>query len=36
MAEIELIKGADNGNPPDTIGTAYPKINRNTTKLNDG
>lgn len=34
MAEIELIKGSDNGNPPDKLSQAYPKINRNLGRLN--
>lgn len=34
MAEIEIIKGADNGNPPDTLRQMYPKVNRNFQKLN--
>jgi len=30
MAEdFEIIKGADNGNPPDTLRQMYPKVNRN-------
>lgn len=33
MAEIELIKGADNGNPPDKLSEAYPKVNRNFAKV---
>ncbi len=35
VAEIELIKGADNGNPPDKLPEAYPKVNRNFKRLND-
>lgn len=35
MADIEIIKGADNGNPPDTLRQMYPKVNRNFKKLND-
>lgn len=35
MANIEIIKGADNGNPPDTLRQMYPKVNRNFTGLND-
>lgn len=34
MADIEIIKGADNGNPPDTLRQMYPKINRNFQKVN--
>ncbi|WP_110931077.1 hypothetical protein [Paenibacillus bouchesdurhonensis] len=34
MADIEIIKGADNGNPPDTLPQMYPKVNRNFDKLN--
>ncbi|WFB57468.1 SGNH/GDSL hydrolase family protein [Paenibacillus sp. BR1-192] len=34
MAEIEIIKGADNGNPPDSLREMYPKINRNFQKVN--
>lgn len=34
MAEIEIIKGADNGNPPDTLREMYPKVNRNFQRLN--
>lgn len=34
MAEIELIRGADNGNPPDSLSEMYPKANRNFAKLN--
>ncbi|MDH6670163.1 hypothetical protein M2277_000807 [Paenibacillus sp. LBL] len=34
MADIEIIKGADNGNPPDTLREMYPKINRNFQKIN--
>lgn len=35
MAEIELIKGADNGNPPDRLNEAYPKVNRNFQGLSE-
>lgn len=35
MAEIEQINGADNGNQPDTLRQAYPKVNRNFTRIND-
>lgn len=35
MAEIEIIKGADNGNQPDTLRQMYPKVNRNFTRVND-
>lgn len=35
MADIEIIKGADNGNPPDTLRQMYPKVNRNFQKLNN-
>lgn len=34
MADIEIIKGADNGNQPDTLRRAYPKVNRNFDRLN--
>ncbi|ASA25425.1 glycosyl hydrolase family 28-related protein [Paenibacillus donghaensis] len=34
MAEIELIKGADNGNVADKLSAAYPKINRNFQRAN--
>lgn len=34
MAEIEIIKGADNGNPPDSLREMYPKVNRNFDRLN--
>lgn len=34
MADIEIIKGADNGNPPDTLRQMYPKVNRNFQRLN--
>lgn len=34
MADIEIINGADNGNPPDTLRQMYPKVNRNFQKLN--
>lgn len=34
MADIEIIKGADNGNPPDTLREMYPKVNRNFQRLN--
>lgn len=34
MADIELIKGADNGNPPDSLRQMYPKVNRNFQNLN--
>lgn len=34
MADIEIIKGADNGNPPDTLREMYPKINRNFQRVN--
>lgn len=35
MAEIEQINGADNGNQPDTLRQAYPKVNRNFTRVNN-
>jgi hypothetical protein len=35
MAEIEIIKGADNGNPPDTLRQMYPKVNHNFQNLNN-
>lgn len=35
MANIELIKGADNGNPSDKLSQAYPKINRSMTNINN-
>ncbi|AIQ17073.1 hypothetical protein H70357_10680 [Paenibacillus sp. FSL H7-0357] len=35
MANIEQIKGADNGNPPDKLSEAYPKINRSLTNMNN-
>jgi hypothetical protein len=36
MAEIELIRGADNGNlPADTLRMMYPKVNRNFARLNN-
>ncbi|PJN50134.1 hypothetical protein PAEVO_51780 [Paenibacillus sp. GM2FR] len=35
MANIEIIRGADNGNPPDTLRQMYPKINRNFNKINN-
>lgn len=34
MANLEVILGKDNGNPSDTLSQAYPKINRNFTKVN--
>ncbi|OMF70516.1 glycosyl hydrolase family 28-related protein [Paenibacillus glucanolyticus] len=34
MADIEIIKGADNGNPPDTLRQMYPKVNRNFQRIN--
>lgn len=34
MAEIEIIRGKDNGNPPDTLAQMYPKVNRNFSRLN--
>lgn len=34
MVEIEIIKGSDNGNPPDTLSQMYPKVNRNFTNIN--
>ncbi|WP_375104649.1 SGNH/GDSL hydrolase family protein [Paenibacillus sp. RS8] len=34
MAEIELIKGADNGSASDSLSKAYPKINRNFQRAN--
>lgn len=34
MAEIELIKGANNGNVADKLSAAYPKINRNFQRMN--
>lgn len=34
MADIEIIEGADNGNPPDTLREMYPKVNRNFQRLN--
>lgn len=35
MADIEIIKGADNGNPPDTLRQMYPKVNRNFQNMNN-
>jgi hypothetical protein len=35
MASIEQIKGADNGNEPDKLYEAYPKINRSLTNVNN-
>ncbi|MCM3208486.1 hypothetical protein [Paenibacillus illinoisensis] len=34
MAEIEIIKGANNGNPPDTLRQMYPKVNNNFLNIN--
>lgn len=34
MADIEIIEGADNGNPPDTLREMYPKVNRNFQRIN--
>lgn len=35
MVEIELVLGADNGNPPDDLSQMYPKVNRNFTRVNE-
>lgn len=35
LANIEQIKGADNGNPPDKLSEAYPKINRSLVNVNN-
>jgi len=35
VADLEIIKGADNGNPPDTLRQAYPKVNRNFGRINN-
>ncbi|MEK5278642.1 hypothetical protein NSS82_10350 [Paenibacillus sp. FSL H7-0735] len=34
MAEIQLIKGAANGNPPDSLPTLYQKVNNSMTNIN--
>lgn len=35
MAEIQLIKGAANGNPSDSLPTMYQKVNQNTANINN-
>lgn len=35
MAEIQLIKGAANGNPSDSLPTMYQKVNENTANINN-
>lgn len=35
MAEIQLIKGAANGNPSDSLPTMYDKVNKNTANINN-
>lgn len=34
MADIQLIKGAANGNPSDSLPTMYDKVNKNTANIN--
>jgi peptidoglycan/xylan/chitin deacetylase (PgdA/CDA1 family) len=35
MADIQLIKGAKNGNPSDSLPTMYDKVNKNTENINN-